>query len=68
MNTMRWKGNWNVVKGKVKQAVSRITEDERQFIEGKADEIFGRLQKRRGKNHQHLKRALHDSYRRSLCV
>jgi uncharacterized protein YjbJ (UPF0337 family) len=42
----RVKGNWNIAKGKMKQALARLTHDNLQFVEGKADELVGRIQKR----------------------
>jgi uncharacterized protein YjbJ (UPF0337 family) len=46
MSTLIAKGNWNIAKGKVKQALARLTRDNLQFVEGKADELIGRIQKR----------------------
>ena len=42
------KGNWNVVKGKLKQAYGELTDDDLKFEEGKEDELVGRVQKRIG--------------------
>jgi uncharacterized protein YjbJ (UPF0337 family) len=48
MNTLVAKGNWNIAKGKLKQVLSRLTQDQLQFVEGKVDELVGRIQKRKG--------------------
>ena len=40
------KGNWNIAKGKFKQLLARLTHDDLEFVEGKADELVGRIQKR----------------------
>ena len=45
---MNLKGNWNVVKGKLKQAYGNLTDDDLTFVEGKEDELVGRIQKRIG--------------------
>jgi uncharacterized protein YjbJ (UPF0337 family) len=42
------KGNWNVVKGKLKQAYGELTDDDLKFVEGQEDELVGRIQKRVG--------------------
>jgi uncharacterized protein YjbJ (UPF0337 family) len=43
------KGNWNVVKGKLKQAYGDLTDDDLTYVDGKEDELIGRLQARLGK-------------------
>jgi len=49
MSIMEFKGNWNIAKGKLKQGVARLTDDDLQFAEGKEDELIGRIQKRTGR-------------------
>lgn len=49
MNKTTWKGRWNEIKGKVKQAYGDLTDDELQYAEGKEDELLGKLQKKTGK-------------------
>jgi uncharacterized protein YjbJ (UPF0337 family) len=48
MSTLTAKGNWNIAKGKLKQTLARLTQDELEFFEGKVDELVGRIQKRAG--------------------
>ncbi len=50
MNTtqLSLKGNWNVVKGKLKQAYGELTDDDLKYVEGQEDELVGRIQKRIG--------------------
>jgi uncharacterized protein YjbJ (UPF0337 family) len=43
------KGNWNVVKGKLKQAYGDLTDDDLTYVEGQENELVGRIQKRIGK-------------------
>jgi uncharacterized protein YjbJ (UPF0337 family) len=50
MNSTELKGNWNVIKGKLKQQYAELTDDDLTFVEGKEDELFGRLQKKLGKS------------------
>ncbi len=42
------KGNWNVVKGKLKQAYGELTDDDLTYVDGQEDELVGRIQKRIG--------------------
>lgn len=43
------KGNWNQLKGKVKQAYGDLTDDELTYQDGKDDELLGKLQTKTGK-------------------
>ena len=49
MNTLTFKGEWNEVKGRLKQKYSQLTDDDLTYAEGRDDELLGRLQKRLGK-------------------
>ena len=49
------KGNWNEVKGKIKQAHADLTDDDLEYSEGKDDELLGRIQKKIGKTKQEVK-------------
>lgn len=45
MENLKLKGNWNEIKGKVKQQYADLTDDDLKYEEGKEDELLGRLQK-----------------------
>ncbi len=49
MSNLKLKGNWNELKGKVKQKYAELTDDDLLFEEGKEDELVGRIQKKTGK-------------------
>jgi len=49
------KGQWNEVKGKLKQKWGQLTDDDLIFEDGKEDELLGRLQKRTGETKQTLR-------------
>ena len=49
------KGNWNELKGKVKQHYANLTDDDLLYEEGKEDELLGRIQKKTGKTKEELK-------------
>ncbi|MES2380656.1 MAG: CsbD family protein [Bacteroidota bacterium] len=48
-NLTKLQGSWNETKGKLKQKFAELTDDDLLLIEGKEDELLGRLQKRLGK-------------------
>ena len=52
------KGNWNEVKGKLKQKYGQLTDDDLTFAEGKEDELLGRLQQRLGQNKEEVRRTI----------
>ena len=58
MTTMNLKGHWNEVKGKLKQKYGQLTDDDLTFVEGKEDELLGRLQKRLGKSKEDVRREI----------
>lgn len=43
------KGNWDEIKGKIKQKYADLTDDDLLYVEGKEDELLGRLEKKMGK-------------------
>ena len=55
MNKLSFRGNWNEIKGKLKQKYADLTDDELTFIEGKEDELLGRLQQRTGRTREQLR-------------
>jgi uncharacterized protein YjbJ (UPF0337 family) len=58
MNDLTIKGNWNELKGKLKQKYSDLTDDDLAFAEGKEDELIGNLQKKLGKTKDEVKKEL----------
>ena len=61
MNKFQIKGNWNEIKGKLKQKYAQLTDDDLTFAEGKEDELLGRLQKRLGKTDEEIRREIEES-------
>ena len=60
MNTLQMKGNWNVIKGRLKQKFADLTDNDLRYEEGKEDELLGRLQQRTGKTKQEIENVLKD--------
>ncbi|KQX15836.1 CsbD family protein [Flavobacterium sp. Root420] len=60
MNTTEIKGNWNELKGKLKQKYANLTDDDLMYAEGKEDEIYGRLQQKLGKTKEEVQQIISD--------
>ena len=58
MTTLNLKGNWNEIKGKLKQKYGQLTDDDLVFADGKDDELLGRLQKRLGKTKEEIRKEI----------
>lgn len=54
MSSLNLKGNWNELKGKLKQEYGDLTDDDLSYVEGKEDELLGRLQKKLGKTKEDI--------------
>ena len=57
-NSTELKGNWNEVKGKLKQKFALLTDDDLLVIEGKQDELLGRLQVKLGKTKEEVQKII----------
>ena len=51
----RARGNWNELKGKIKQQYGDMTDDDLTYDEGKQDEWLGKLQQKTSKAKHDLK-------------
>jgi len=60
MNKLIFKGTWNEVRGKLKQKYSQLTDDDLTYVEGKYDELLGRLQKKLGKGQDEIRKMIAD--------
>jgi uncharacterized protein YjbJ (UPF0337 family) len=60
MNKLQIKGNWNEIKGKLKQKYAQLTDDDLTFAEGKEEELLGRLQQRLGKSKDEVRREIEE--------
>lgn len=54
-NSTEIKGNFNELKGKLKQKFAELTDDDVLFEEGKEDETWGKLQQKLGKTKKEIK-------------
>jgi uncharacterized protein YjbJ (UPF0337 family) len=58
MDKLEIKGDWNIVKGKLKQKWSQLTDDDLRYNEGKQEELLGRIQKRTGETREKVEAAV----------
>jgi uncharacterized protein YjbJ (UPF0337 family) len=61
MNKLELKGDWNIVKGKLKQKFGQLTDNDLQYTQGQEDELIGRIQKRTGQTKEAAEQALRDA-------
>lgn len=60
MNQLTFKGEWNEVKGKLKQKYALLTDDDLTYAVGQEDELLGRLQKKLGKQKDEIIKLIRD--------
>jgi uncharacterized protein YjbJ (UPF0337 family) len=60
MNTTELSGNWIKTKGKLKQKFALLTDDDLLLVEGKHDEMLGRLQVKLGKTKEEIQQIIAD--------
>ncbi|MBV5314373.1 MAG: CsbD family protein [Prolixibacteraceae bacterium] len=58
MNTKELKGNWEEQKGKLKQKFAILTDNDVLLLEGKKEEMLGRLQIKLGKSKEELQKII----------
>lgn len=54
------KGNWKQFKGKIRQAWGDITDDELDKLQGKREQLVGRLMERSGKQRAEIEKRVDD--------
>jgi uncharacterized protein YjbJ (UPF0337 family) len=59
-NLTEVKGNWNETKGKLKQKFALLTDSDLLLVEGKQDEMLGRLQIKLGKTKAEIQKVISD--------
>jgi len=67
MNTLEIKGDWNITKGKLKQKWANLTDNDLQYIEGKSEELIGRIQKATGETREAIEKQLHACCSSGTC-
>ncbi len=52
------RGNWNQLRGKLKQQYGQLTDNDLIYQEGKEEEVIGRLQEKLGKTKEEVKQMI----------
>lgn len=52
--TDKLKGNWNQIKGKLKEKYADLTDNDLLYVEGKEDQLYGRLQEKLGQSKEEV--------------
>ena len=60
MNKLEIKGDWNILKGQLKQRWAKLTDDDLAFVDGKQEELFGRIQKRTGETREKVESTIRE--------
>jgi uncharacterized protein YjbJ (UPF0337 family) len=55
MTKLELKGTWNEAKGKLKQKYAHLTDNDLLHVEGREDELLGRLQKAIGRTKDEIR-------------
>jgi uncharacterized protein YjbJ (UPF0337 family) len=53
-------GNWQQIKGKLKQQWGKLTDDDLTYLEGKEDQLAGKIQERYGIAREEAERQVKD--------
>ncbi len=65
MTKLEVKGDWNIAKGnakgKLKQKWAKLTDDDLQYVEGKHEELVGRIQKSTGETREAVEKAVKEA-------
>jgi uncharacterized protein YjbJ (UPF0337 family) len=54
MNKLEIKGSWNLLKGKLKERYAVLTDNDLLYVQGKEDELVGRIQQKLGKTKREI--------------
>lgn len=55
MDNLRIKGNWNILKGKLKETYGELTDDDLTYSEGQEEQLIGKIQQKTGKTRDEVR-------------
>ena len=58
MNKLEITGDWNIIKGRLKDLWASLTDDDLRLDDGLSDELLGRIQKRTGQTRKAVEKAI----------
>jgi len=66
MNKEQFKGNWSILRGKIKEKFGKLTDDDLTRINGQLDQFVGVLQKRYGYNKEKIEEVLKEFHKEKI--
>ena len=67
VNSDTMQGNWRQLKGMVKEQWGKLTDDDLTYLEGKQDQLAGRIQERYGIAREEAERQVREFRARNNC-
>jgi len=67
MNWDRIEGNWKQFRGKAQQQWGKLTDDDMDYVEGRRDELAGKIQERYGIERDEADRQIDDWLNRNVA-
>jgi uncharacterized protein YjbJ (UPF0337 family) len=67
MNTETMQGQWQQMKGKLKERWGKLTDDDVTIINGQRDQLIGKLQERYGKTRDAIEKEVDEFSRGCNC-
>lgn len=58
MTTTELKTDWEIQKAKLKQSFADLTDNDLMFLDGKKEEMLGRLEKKLGKSKEEIRKII----------
>jgi uncharacterized protein YjbJ (UPF0337 family) len=55
---LKFKGNWNLIKGRLQKTFGTLTDDDLIYQEGQEAELIGRIQKKTGKTREEVEQLI----------
>lgn len=65
VNVQQLKGNWNQIKGKLKEKYAQLTDQDLTYAEGQEEQLLGRIQEKTGKTREEIEGNINDWMNRS---
>jgi uncharacterized protein YjbJ (UPF0337 family) len=60
VDTLQFKGNWNKIKGKLKETYGELTDNDLAYEEGKEEQLLGKIQAKTGKGRDEIRKMFDD--------
>ena len=67
MKTLQTEGDWNIIKGKLKQKWAKLTDDDLKYVADKQEELLGRIQKSTDESREEVEKAIKQACDTTSC-